>query len=816
MKSQMLKSVLLGSVASAVASAAIAQDTRNVDDQIIVTGVAKAGNKIETSISVSTLNADQIANNAPRGTSEIFRYLPGIRAESSAGGGNSNIAVRGMPLSTGGAKFLSLQEEGLPILLFGDIDFAPADGFYKADSTLARVESVRGGSASTLTTNGPGGIINFIHKTGATEGGSATFTTGLDYRDFRGDFEYGGPINDSMYFHVGGHYQQGGDYRNTGLDVVEGGQIRASVTKEFNNGFVRIWAKYLDKKDATYLPQPVALNGNRVAGGIPGLSANSETLISPFNAIGRDVDSEGGIRTYDAQNGFSVQSASIGGEMSFELGNGITLSDKFRYSDISGDFVSPFAHAATDADTLLATNFGGATGTIFNGPNAGSAVTSASLTNLTGNNLVTEVSLFDTELEDMSNFVNELKLNRVFDFDGGSLDVTVGYFKMHQNIGQDWHWNQFLTTTDNDAALIDVSGFTEAGILGYNRGFGWNGNNRLYDIKYDMDSPFVAATLSVGDLNFDASVRKDYMRADGGGFAASGAPFDVDGDGVIDPPEADVSITDASQPFVQNFSVDNTAYSFGANYLLQDGLSMFARYSRGAAFNGERKFFGDQIGQFTGQIADRGSFVDVTKQLEGGFKWQEDDAVPGNLDIYVTFFYAKTEESNFEITTMTSLDNEYKSKGVETEFAYSNGGFNMLGSFTWTDAEIDATASGANVGNTPRRQADLIYNVTPSYTYEDLFTIGANINGTTKTFVDDDNILIMPAFTTVNLFGSVNVSDHATVSINANNVFDEIGFTEAENGRTFDALTPGDGVNDIIIARSITGRTISLSLTTRF
>ena len=89
----------------------------------------------------------------------VFRQLPGIRSESSSGGGNSNINVRGIPISTGGAKFLSMQEDGLPIVLFGDLLFAPADGFYKADTTLARVESVRGGTASTLTTNGPGGII---------------------------------------------------------------------------------------------------------------------------------------------------------------------------------------------------------------------------------------------------------------------------------------------------------------------------------------------------------------------------------------------------------------------------------------------------------------------------------------------------------------------------------------------------------------------------------------------------------------------------------------------------------------------------------
>lgn len=820
MKTHMLKTILLGSAASLIAMGAHAQDNNKKDepkDEIIVTGVVKAGNKLDTSISVSTLSPAEIADNAPRGTSEILRYLPGIRAESSAGGGNSNIAVRGMPLSTGGAKYVSLQEDGLPILMFGDIDFAPADGFFKADATLKRVESVRGGSASTLTTNGPGGIINFIHKTGEVEGGEAILSTGLNYRDFRGDFDYGGPINDSMYFNIGGHYQQGGDYRHTGMDTVSGGQIRGTITKEFENGFVRLWAQYLNKADATFLPQPTRLNGRYVEGGLPGLSANDETLISPYSGVGVDVDSARNIHAYNVADGFKVISKSFGGELDFDLGNGFTFNDKFRYADVSGDFSSPFAHAVTDADTLLANSFGGATATIYNGPNAGQAVTSASLTQMTGNNLVTEMAYFDTELKDMGNFSNDLKIGRSFDLGNGTLDVTGGYFKMHQNIGQDWHWNQYLVTTDNNAALIDVNGYTDNGILGYNHGFGWNGNNRLYDLDYDVDAPYVAATLAMGNLTLDGSVRYENMRYGGFGIGAGGQPFDVNGNGVIDPPETDVSITDDSQRYVQNFSADHTAFSVGANYAVSEGFALFARVSRGASFNGERKFFSDQIGQYTGLGSDNNSFVDETTQYEGGIKWSEYDAVPGDLDLYVTLFHANTEESNYEITTMRSLDNEYSSTGVETEMSYRNGGFNLLGSFTWTNAEITASASNpANLGHTPRRQADLIYNFNASYTFGGKYTLGANLNGTTDTFVDDDNNLIMPGFNVVSAFLNVDLTDRTSFSLNANNLFDTVGFTEAENGRVFNALNPGSGTNDVIVARSITGRTISASLTYRF
>ncbi len=41
-------------------------------------------------------------------------------------------------------------EDGLPILEFGDIIFGNADNFLRADRSVARVEAVRGGSASTF------------------------------------------------------------------------------------------------------------------------------------------------------------------------------------------------------------------------------------------------------------------------------------------------------------------------------------------------------------------------------------------------------------------------------------------------------------------------------------------------------------------------------------------------------------------------------------------------------------------------------------------------------------------------------------------
>ena len=64
---------------------------------------------------------------------------------------------------------MQLHEDGLPVLEFGDMNFANTDNFVRYDWTLGRVESIRGGSASIVSSNSPGGIINMISKTGGDE-----------------------------------------------------------------------------------------------------------------------------------------------------------------------------------------------------------------------------------------------------------------------------------------------------------------------------------------------------------------------------------------------------------------------------------------------------------------------------------------------------------------------------------------------------------------------------------------------------------------------------------------------------------------------
>ena len=262
----------------------LATDLLQLSD-VVVTGVVNPVSKLESSVSITTLGPEQIEASAPRTTAEIFRTIPGIRSEASGGDGNTNITVRGVPISAGGSKYLQLQEDGLPIFLYGDIAFATADIFLRADPTLARIEAIRGGSASTLSSNSPAGIINFISKTGEVEGGSISTQTGLDYNSNRVGFEYGAPIGDDLAFHVGGFFRSGEGQRNTGYLAQQGGQVKANLTKLFDSGYARIYAKYLNDRTPAYLPMPIQVTGTNDDPNWESIDGFSATLDTPHSVF---------------------------------------------------------------------------------------------------------------------------------------------------------------------------------------------------------------------------------------------------------------------------------------------------------------------------------------------------------------------------------------------------------------------------------------------------------------------------------------------------------------------------------------------------
>lgn len=827
-----LHRLLAGTVALAVSQTVLAQavdpaqsrrdassdrtathDDQMVLEQVVVTGIARATNRLESSVSVSSLDADLVTALAPRNTAEVLRNLPGIRVEASGGEGNANIAIRGLPLGSGGSKFLQLQEDGLPVLEFGDIIFGNADIFVRPDLSLARIESVRGGSASTFASNSPGGIINFISKTGEQDVGAAQLSSGLDYREFRTDFANGGQINDTTRYQVSGFYRIGDGPRDVDFDGMKGGQIKANITRNFERGFVRLHGKYLNDRGISYMPNPVRVTGSNsdpTYSSLANFSINESTLQSRY--IGRALTLDGANRldTRDISDGMHPIVKSLGVEGQYEIAAGWRIDERFRYADISGGFTSPFPAAVDDAQTV-ANGFAGIGASLYyaSGPSAGQRITSPSA--LGGNGQLASIVLFDVDLKKLDNITNDIRINGDIDLGNGVLSVAGGFYKSRQYVNTDWVWTSFFQSVEGngESVLVDIRNaanvaLTQNGVPGYSAFFWGNCCRRSYDVYYDTNAPFAQLGYEIGPLNFDASLRKDFGRARGSIAAAdlngssSIETFDINGDGVISTAERSVAYLPAGAVAPVDYDYDYLSYSLGANYRLVDDISLFARYSRGGRANADRLLFGPMIDTGTGDLIAGAKPYDFVRQTEGGVKLSR-----GSSELYVTIFHANTEETNYLLSEQQFVSRTYSATGVEVEGSISVGMFSLNAGGTYTDAEItrDSTDPTLN-GNRPQRQAKFVYQVTPQV---DLgrWTLGANVIGTTSSYTQPVNQLKLPAYTQVNAFLSLRPLDRVTVTLNGNNVFNVKGFTEAEDGSI-----PSNGV---VRARSINGRTISAS-----
>ena len=772
-------------------------------DEIVVTAVARGQNRLDSSVSVSSLSAETIANAAPRSAAELFRSLPGIRSESSGGEGNANIQSRGIPISTGGAKFLQLQEDGLPILEFGDIAFGNADIFLRADSTVSRIEAVRGGSASTFASNAPGGVINTISKTGSVDGGSIQATIGLGYGEHRLDVDYGGHLSDSLTFNVGGFYRVGEGPRHAGYDGNKGGQIKGNITKTFDKGFFRLNFKYLDDHAIAYLPSPVRVtgsNGDPHYEALPGLSPNRDAIQSIYFTQAVTLNGQNNRETDDIRDGMHPIVKAIGFEGQFEVADGWVVNDKFRYAKISGRFNSPFP-ATTDTVQNLANSIGGpgSIATYANGPSAGQVIANPTTTNAIG------IVLFNTKLNSLDNVTNDLRLNHRFDMGGGKLDFSVGLYKSRQKIDMDWTWSSYLLEAKGDnAALINIRNAlgvsqTDTGLVAYGASFFGNCCRRSYNLDFDTSAPFASLSFNTGGLTLDGSARYDFGRARG--FVLGDGPVvptDVNGDGIISVPESKTTIMPLNATRPVNYNYEYLSYSLGVNYRLAADLSLFARYSRGGRANADRFVFGGNTSPTTGALLSGARAVDFVRQAEAGVKYQA-----RGVSLYATAFHARTQEQNYEATTQKSFSNTYRAYGLELEGNYRTGGFSIAANATYTNAKIIGSKDLTVIGHRPRRQAEFIWRVAPEYN-TGMFSVGASAIGTTSSYTQDSNQLKLPAFTQVNAFVAVRPIERVQLSLNANNLFNTKGFTEAEEG-----AIPANG---IVRARSINGRTISASL----
>jgi len=740
---------LLGATAQAQQAAAESADGLKLD-AVVVTGASTAKSKMRSSVAISTIESEGVAAVTAASATDLLRGVPGIRAEASGGESNANVAVRGIPVSAGGARYIQFQEDGLPVLQFGDIAFATPDTWMRADAGFERLEVVRGGSTALLASGAPGGILNFIGKTGVEQGGSLQLTKGLDYDQTRVDFGYGGRLAPKTRFFIGGFYRVGDGGRKGADGTENGGQVRANVTFELaGKSFVRFSVKHLDDHSPTFMPTPVKyVNGSIQE--IPGLDPRRAAFYDAAWPLDNTLTGTNGRATSNIRDGLSAKSDAFGAEVDLDVGGGFRLQNKFSWSKNSGRFIGIFPGddvAAAPAGTTLAT-----------GPDAGAAYTGSKFTAV----------VFNTKVDNAGLMANDLKFSRDFDLGGGArLSAVGGLYTSVQKLDLTWNFNQYSLSAQQDGARV----LNVPGVVNGSPGFGGCCSN-TQDSKYTTNAPYLVLNYEAGALSADIGVRRDNQKASGAYYQSNaGVSYDL------------------TKPNAIDYDFGRTSYSLGGNYALSKDLSVFARYSDGAAYNADRITFFNNPNLVNGKSSTIPT--NKVKQAEVGVKVRG-----GGMSLFATLFHAKTDEVNVDVTTVpiVAKANSYRSNGLELEGSASFGMFSLLGGLTYTDAKQAD-------GRAPKRQAKVVYQLTPTANISDALTVGVGIVGTTKSLDDGPAgslTITLPAYTVVNAFASYALTSKATLSLSANNLFNELAYTESNDGRG--------------AARAYTGRTVKASL----
>lgn len=813
------------------APAAAAKDQPEGLEVVVVTASGGNRTQLNSSVSVTSVGAEAIATFKPSSESELLRMIPGIQVSGTAGpGGNSNIAVRGLPVATGGSPFVQLQEDGLPTVLFGDIQFGNNDYWTRFDASVANVEGVRGGSASTYASQAPGAVINYISNTGTQQGGYVQWNTGLGFSENKIDFRYGGPINDVTRFHIGGYFKKGSGPLDAGYDVSNSYQIKANLTRDFadNKGYIRLLLKVADTQEPNYTGSPATANVSATevsdVNPFPGFDGRRGSNYSSLNQNMLILNREGVLERVKL-DGITTQAVSVGGQLRYRLTDNITIDNNLRVTDMSGGFAAPFLNIATTAGVIAA---GFKTPRISNGapvfvngvqqfdivpvtsiryasgPRAGQVYTGRYIDN--------NVNV-RTNIRDIGSVANDFKLTGNYDTGFGAVTARAGYFYMSQNIVMDWHVNKSLReVSGNNPSQLDLynaaNRLTVEGISGYNNNWG-DCCARDYDLSYVNTAPYIALELDADKFGLDASVRFESVKASGNTVGGGTTEFLVNSGGTQIP-----AITSNGPRERLNYTRNYTSWSVGALYKFNEDTSLFARASKGGRFNGDRQTVSGKIRPDGSLTQDgRTASVDFVNQSELGIK-NRGDLFDGRYTVEVTLLKGDFKQSTFELSATRCpggaggciIDAQYQSSGAEAYATYRRGGLSLIGNMTYSKAEISRPGNNGVQGPYTRAPGipDLSYTVSGNYDIGEKFTVGLSATGQTPSI--DDAGREYPSSFILNGLVKYSITNHLELSLSAYNLFDK--FDVRGNGGIADTT-----VNPTVISvNPALGRTVTAAI----
>ncbi len=784
------------------------------NSEIIVTGSTRAQRRFDASYAINTISQTDIEKIAPVNFADLIGQLPGFQTEITGGEVQNIYRIRGLPNDGG---FVSFQQDGLPLFHENDGVFFRGDAILKPDLMTERVEVVRGGPAPVYASYS-GAIINAIEVTGRDEvRGKAQLTLG-DTGLYRADVVQSGPLGGNTYYAVGGFVRYHDGYRDNGFPNDKGGQFRANVKHDLDNGSLRLSVNYVNDHNVFYLPIPTADPRNPAVSLDRYIDYFSGTMNSPalrnVNLRHRDGAGAGVVQNEasDLADGRHMRMINIGTQYDAEF-DGWLVAAKAGFTMGKLDF-NAFYSTTNPVDANSFANGYRARATTAFGPVASFGYVVAGTTTpydpYAASGLVVQGQYRDIHSKFYSNQVN-LSVAKKFETGFGSHDLKLGvYGSLYGEDSRTIYQNYLIEVAGKprtldlvayNAAGTQIGRVTDNGVLNYAATL-TRGNS---DAK--MIALFANDTWEIiPGLRFDAGIRHERYSYEG--YAAL---------------TGQANLGDATT------LADDTTRAFTGGIINQTGKPRVTNWTAGANYD-----FNRHIGVYgrashletppsvqTVMSINPTILTTIADQYEAGLK-----LAAGRSYLYVTGFYTNFDPLNasflaFDPTTGRNDVNipfigEAQVKGIEFDGSLAlTSWFSLNGALTISDPKYKnfQSSTGADPvlaeGKQIVRQPKIYGNIRPSFDFDlngNAVSVYGRYTYMGKRFVDLYNNTALPAYGTT---GAGVTLRHGTwqVQVVGDNLFNAHGLTEG-NTRT-DQLS-GQGSAEAIYGRPIFGRNVRL------
>ena len=763
-------------------------------EEIVVTGVTRSGvTKLESSIAITTADRDMLDREQPIGVGDALDLVPGLFVENSAGEIGINVSPRGLQAGDQ-QRFTSYQEDGLPINYTGEWN----DQQIRLDLMTEGLDVIRGGTSGILTVNGAGALINFTSRRGGDVLQGDTRLTLSDYGTYRTDFFVGGPLADNWKFALGGFYRISDGERDAGFTANRGGQFRANLTREFDNGTVNLGYKKIDDNVIFYLPVPLQNQSNPSA--IPGFDPLQDTLVSA-DAQNIVFKRPNGDLNLDLSDGAQNWVEAVTLDMQFDLSGGWSISNKARFTQTDivflGNYNGGNGGLVLAADRIdpakqedvknLVDTYGGTPQLRY----TSSGVPITDLGGLNGNGL-TGLAFWGFAHRKFDELANDIRFT--YETDRSSLSFGTIYFNTQYDFLESGA--SFLQEIKGQPRRLDIVTVDDDGeVLGALTDNSFLNYGAWYDhgiIESSSISHYVNGSFDVTEnLTLDAGFRRETLDLD---LSVEQTLSDQDlnasdaneNNNVL----ADNTLGSSASGFYApaSGSLDDLSWTLGFNYRLDSNLALYGRYAE--SFDMPR--LQQPIGALSGnpgdasqqQVDDAIGQTTSLELMELGVRYIGSD-IALSATLFQTVFNDLTimvRESNNPFSTTIQTE----TTGVEFELFWNPlDHFSLELSGVSQDAQVKGIPANADEavfnGNQIQRTPELNFRITPTWYFSVLDQVKGDLYGivqhTGDRYADLANDVELPAYTTLDMGLRLHFGD-MTVQFKGNNLTDEIALTE--------------------------------------